>query len=109
MSADNPFRPSFGKQPPLMAGRENQMSRMWSAMEAGPKSPDYAIVLTGIRGCGKTAFMSAMRAQARKQGWGVIKAQRVVTAALIVCCANERCNARRALGGGLAWGITSDS
>ena len=74
MSDDNPFRPGFGKQPPFMAGRERLTRRFWAAADAGPKDNDYAMVLTGIRGCGKTAFMGSVRDAARQRGWGIIRA-----------------------------------
>ena len=73
MTDENPFRPGFGKQPPVMAGRDDFTARFWRALEAGPRDLDYAMVLTGIRGCGKTALMGAMRDQAHRKGWGVIK------------------------------------
>ena len=69
----NPFRPGFGKPPPLMAGRAALDDRIVSAVRTGPQSPDHAMLLTGIRGCGKTAFLNAMRASARGWGWGVVK------------------------------------
>ena len=73
----NPFRPGFGKQPPLLVGRRGLTDRFWAAIDTGPQSDDYAMVLTGIRGSGKTAFMGSVRDAARQRGWGVIKATSV--------------------------------
>ena len=73
MGSGNPFRPGFGKQPPTLAGRGTLTARIRDAMSAGPNSVDYAMLLTGIRGCGKTAFMGAARADAAASGWGIIK------------------------------------
>ena len=73
----NPFQPGFGKQPPLLVGRHGLTDRFWAAIDAGPQSDDYAMVLTGIRGSGKTAFMGSVRDAALQRGWGVIKATSV--------------------------------
>lgn len=73
----NPFQPGFGKQPPLLAGRSWLTDRFWAAIDTGPQSDDYAMVLTGIRGSGKTAFMGSVRDAARNRGWGVIRATAV--------------------------------
>lgn len=73
----NPFQPGFGKQPPLLVGRRGLADRFWAAINTGPQSDDYAMVLTGIRGSGKTAFMGAVRDAAQRRGWGVIKATAV--------------------------------
>lgn len=73
----NPFQPGFGKQPPLLAGRRGLTDRFWAAINTGPQSDDYAMVLAGIRGSGKTAFMGSVRDAARRRGWGIIKATAV--------------------------------
>jgi len=34
--APNPFRPSFGVTPPLLAGRDNEILAFGDALDAGP-------------------------------------------------------------------------
>lgn len=73
MGQTNPFSPGFGQQPPFMAGRGPLTTRFWTAAESGPRDNDYAMVLVGIRGSGKTAFMGSVRNTAQHRGWGVVR------------------------------------
>ena len=55
---DNPYRPAPGSQPPALAGRDGELSAGllgFAATRAG--APSSPIVLTGLRGMGKTATL----------------------------------------------------
>lgn len=65
----NPFTPSFGTSPPVLAGRDDILADWDNALEAGPHHPDYTLLLLGMRGAGKTAMLNAVEERARKQGW----------------------------------------
>lgn len=65
----NPFTPTFGSAPPLMVERDDVIERVLAALHHGPRHPDYTLLLTGRRGTGKTALLSAIEAAARDQGW----------------------------------------
>ena len=69
---DNPFTPGFGTQPPLLAGRDDLIRRVTSAMSAGPTHPDSTLVITGSRGTGKTVLLNAIESNGRSRGWVVI-------------------------------------
>ena len=69
MPQPNPFTPTFGAAPPLMVERESIMSRIMRAVRAGPRHPDYTLLLTGRRGTGKTALLDAVEASVRARGW----------------------------------------
>ncbi len=73
-SAANPFSPSFGTTPPLLAGRDEVMARFAEAIEAGPTHPDYTLLVTGDRGTGKTALLNALEAMVSERGWLTITA-----------------------------------
>lgn len=73
MPADhNPFTPSFGSPPPLLAGRDEAIAAVGHALDEGPGSPRRATLVTGTRGMGKTVMLRAIEAEARTRGWLVI-------------------------------------
>ncbi len=69
---ENPFTPAFGTSPPVLAGRDDILADWESALEAGPKHPDYTLLLIGMRGAGKTAMLNAVEERAQEQGWATI-------------------------------------
>ena len=73
-SANNPFSPTFGSTPPLLAGRDQVLGRFSDAMDTGPTHPDYTLLVTGDRGTGKTALLNVLEAQAADRGWMFITA-----------------------------------
>lgn len=73
-SPANPFSPSFGTTPPLLAGRDEVMARFAEAIEAGPTHPDYTLLVTGDRGTGKTALLNALEATVAERGWLTVTA-----------------------------------
>lgn len=68
----NPFAPTFGATPPVLAGRDELLSMMDEAFEVGPTHPAYTSILVGIRGAGKTAALNAIEDIAAEKGWRVI-------------------------------------
>ena len=70
----NPFSPSFGTTPPLLAGRDEVLARFAEAIETGPTHPDYTLLVTGDRGTGKTALLNALEATAAERGWLTVSA-----------------------------------
>ena len=69
MTAPNPFTPTFGRVPLLMAGRLDIISEMESAFENGPGDPNLSTILTGARGTGKTALLLYLSRIAAEHGW----------------------------------------
>lgn len=70
----NPFSPSFGTTPPLLAGRDDVLARFDEAVDTGPTHPDYTLLITGDRGTGKTALLNALESSAAERGWMTITA-----------------------------------
>ena len=71
-SRTNPFSPTFGASPPLLAGRDPIIEDFDEALEAGPGHPDYTILVTAARGMGKTVLLNALEDRAARRGWEVI-------------------------------------
>ncbi|HEX7244226.1 MAG TPA: ATP-binding protein [Solirubrobacterales bacterium] len=66
----NPFRPGAGTPPPILAGRQAELdaiANLLGRLAAG--RGERSIVLTGLRGVGKTALLWAAEDNAEKQGW----------------------------------------
>ena len=71
-AADNPFLPTFGTSPPLLAGRDDVVARFEHAFGRGPQHPDYTMLITGVRGSGKTVLLNEAEDAALRLGWRVI-------------------------------------
>lgn len=72
MKHDNPFKPTFGFDPPLLVDRDDQIDDFVDAIEGGAGSPGRATLYTGARGEGKTVMLNAVQAEAERLGWLVI-------------------------------------
>ena len=71
-AAGNPFLPTFGTSPPVLAGRDDVVARFGRAFERGPTHPDYTMLITGVRGSGKTVLLNEAEDAALRLGWRVI-------------------------------------
>lgn len=65
---DNPYRPGAGHSPPFLAGRAEELRQFKRLLQQ--KEVTQNIVLTGLRGVGKTVLMDdAYRPLALNEGW----------------------------------------
>jgi hypothetical protein len=70
----NPYAPGAGQRPPELAGREAELASFDVVLERVSRGrPERSIVLTGLRGVGKTVLLNAMRSTAVRRGWGTGK------------------------------------
>lgn len=69
MATENPFSPTFGASPPVLAGRDDILDDIDDAFETGPTHPDYTVLFIGVRGSGKTVMLNAAEDLARNRGW----------------------------------------
>jgi AAA ATPase domain len=70
----NPYAPGAGQRPPELAGRDDQLQAFDVLLERVSRGrPERSIVLTGLRGVGKTVLLNAMRSAAVRRGWGTGK------------------------------------
>src|SRR4051794_13535969 len=70
----NPYAPGAGQRPPELAGRDPQLRAFGVVLERVARGrPERSIVLTGLRGVGKTVLLNAMRSAAVRRGWGTGK------------------------------------
>ncbi|WP_248579784.1 ATP-binding protein [Nocardioides sp. InS609-2] len=70
----NPYAPGAGQRPPELAGRDEQLRAFDVVLERVSKNrPERSLVLTGLRGVGKTVLLNALRSAAVRKGWGTGK------------------------------------
>ena len=70
----NPYAPGAGQRPPELAGRDQQLRQFDVVLERIARGrPERSMVLTGLRGVGKTVLLNAMRSAAVRAGWGTGK------------------------------------
>ena len=68
----SPFEPTFGANPPLLVGRDDQLDDFVSCLEDGARGPARATLYVGLRGVGKTVMLNAVEDEARSHGWLVV-------------------------------------
>ena len=70
----NPYAPGAGQRPPELAGRDEQLEAFDVVLERVAKGrPERSLVLTGLRGVGKTVLLNALRSAAVRRRWGTGK------------------------------------
>lgn len=70
----NPYAPGAGQRPPELAGRDEQLTAFDVVLERIARGrPERSLVLTGLRGVGKTVLLNTLRSAAVRKGWGTGK------------------------------------
>jgi len=70
----NPYAPGAGQRPPELAGRDEQLAAFDVVLaRVAAQRPERSLVLTGLRGVGKTVLLNALRSAAVRGGWGTGK------------------------------------
>ncbi len=72
----NPFAPGAGQRPPELAGRDREVAAFEVVLERVARGrPERSLVLTGLRGVGKTVLLGELRSMAMRRGWGAGKVE----------------------------------
>ncbi|WP_062981627.1 ATP-binding protein [Nocardia anaemiae] len=70
----NPYAPGAGQRPPELAGRDKQLKAFDIVLERISRGrPERSVMLTGLRGVGKTVLLNQLRSAAGSRGWGTGK------------------------------------
>lgn len=70
----NPYAPGAGQRPPELAGRDGELEGFDVVLERISRGrPERSLVLTGLRGVGKTVLLNALRSAAVRRRWGTGK------------------------------------
>ncbi len=70
----NPYAPGAGQRPPELAGRDREIGQFEVVLERVARArPERSMVLTGLRGVGKTVLLNTFRSMALQRLWGTGK------------------------------------
>ncbi|MEO6701347.1 MAG: ATP-binding protein [Jatrophihabitantaceae bacterium] len=70
----NPYAPGAGQRPPELAGRDGELAAFDVLLERVVRGrAERSLMLTGLRGVGKTVLLNALRSAAVRAGWGTGK------------------------------------
>jgi hypothetical protein len=68
----NPFKPTAGKMPPQLLGRERIIQEFIDGLNNGAGAPERLMRISGSRGTGKTVMLNELRRIAVARKWAVI-------------------------------------
>lgn len=68
-SDSNPFTPSFGEVPLVMAGRDLLIHEFDRSFSSPTRRPSLTTIVSGARGTGKTALLTLVEEHAQQRGW----------------------------------------
>ena len=70
----NPYAPGAGQRPPELAGRDRELGQFEVVLERIARGrPERSMILTGLRGVGKTVLLNSFRSMALQRLWGTGK------------------------------------
>jgi hypothetical protein len=70
----NPYAPGAGQRPPELTGRDREIQQFEVVLERVARArPERSMVLTGLRGVGKTVLLNTFRSMAIQRLWGTGK------------------------------------
>src|SRR5690606_12949962 len=70
----NPYAPGAGQRPPELAGRDRELKQFEVVIERVARGrPERSMIVTGLRGVGKTVLLNAFRSMAIQRQWGTGK------------------------------------
>ncbi len=72
MIIPNPFKPTAGKNPPMLIGRDMAINGFVESLDNGPGAPGRLARVSGMRGMGKTVLLNEFGRIAAERGWTVI-------------------------------------
>jgi AAA ATPase domain len=70
----NPYAPGAGQRPPELTGRDRELRQFEVVLErVAHGRPERSMILTGLRGVGKTVLLNTFRSMAIQRLWGTGK------------------------------------
>lgn len=75
MNADHqpsPFNPGYGRKPAIFGGHERAIQELTEVLRTMDFGENQSVLISGLRGAGKTAMLSLLQDEARDKGWLVV-------------------------------------
>jgi hypothetical protein len=71
-SAPSPFTPGYGKKPAIFGGHGEELTELRAVFNTLDFGENHSVLVSGLRGAGKTSFLTTLQDEARDAGWLVI-------------------------------------
>lgn len=73
---DNPYTPNAGARPPALVGRGDQLETFEILLDRLRRGhTEQSMLITGLRGVGKTVLLTAFEERARERRWTTVEAE----------------------------------
>ncbi|BAU33299.1 ATP-binding protein [Microcella alkaliphila] len=72
VGSGSPFTPGYGKQPLVFGGHHEVVAELTSVFETYDFGENHSILISGLRGAGKTSMLGVLRDAAKSHGWFVV-------------------------------------
>ena len=73
---DNPYTPNAGAPPPALVGRDSELEAFDILLDRLRRGyPEQSMLITGLRGVGKTVLLGAFESRALNAGWITVAAE----------------------------------
>lgn len=73
---DNPYTPNAGARPPALVGRDAQLQAFEVLLDRLRRGhTEQSMLITGLRGVGKTVLLGALEERARGRDWTTVEAE----------------------------------
>jgi hypothetical protein len=73
---DNPYTPNAGARPPALVGRDDQLESFEVLLDRLRRGhTEQSMLITGLRGVGKTVLLTSFEERARERGWTTVEAE----------------------------------
>jgi hypothetical protein len=73
---DNPYTPNAGARPPALVGRDDQLESFDILLERLRRGhTEQSMLITGLRGVGKTVLLTRFEERARERDWTTVEAE----------------------------------
>lgn len=71
-TAPSPFTPGYGKKPAIFGGHRDELTELRAVFETLDFGENHSVLVSGLRGAGKTSFLTTLQDEARAADWLVI-------------------------------------
>lgn len=71
-TAPSPFTPGYGRKPAIFGGHGEELTELRAVFDTLDFGENHSVLVSGLRGAGKTSFLTTLQDDALDAGWLVI-------------------------------------
>lgn len=68
----SPFSPGYGRKPMVFGGHDDELDELTAVFDTLDFGENQSVLISGLRGCGKTSMLLELQDRAAERGWLVI-------------------------------------